>query len=148
VIQIRLRDGGYRPIVAVDGLDHVVLAVSDWERSREFYVRVFEAEVVEFESGRRAFRIDSTQLNVHLPGDVEEVGGRANNLARIPVAPGGSDLCFRWTGTTDEAIEHLDRCDVELELGPVDRPGARGPGTSVYFRDPDGSLLELISYGD
>jgi catechol 2,3-dioxygenase-like lactoylglutathione lyase family enzyme len=28
----------------------------------------------------------------------------------------------------------------------VPRPGARGDGTSVYFRDPDGSLLEFISY--
>jgi catechol 2,3-dioxygenase-like lactoylglutathione lyase family enzyme len=35
---------------------------------------------------------------------------------------------------------------VEVELGPVRRSGARGEGTSVYFRDPDGSLLELISY--
>ena len=26
------------------------------------------------------------------------------------------------------------------------RFGARGSGTSVYFRDPDGSLLEFISY--
>jgi catechol 2,3-dioxygenase-like lactoylglutathione lyase family enzyme len=29
----------------------------------------------------------------------------------------------------------------------VCRPGARGEGTSVYFRDPDGSLLEFICYG-
>jgi catechol 2,3-dioxygenase-like lactoylglutathione lyase family enzyme len=31
-------------------------------------------------------------------------------------------------------------------MGPVERFGARGTGTSVYFRDPDGSLLEFISY--
>jgi catechol 2,3-dioxygenase-like lactoylglutathione lyase family enzyme len=36
---------------------------------------------------------------------------------------------------------------VEVEVGPVNRFGARGEGVSVYFRDPDGSLLELISYG-
>jgi len=35
---------------------------------------------------------------------------------------------------------------VEVELGPVSRSGTRGLGTSLYFRDPDGSLLELISY--
>jgi catechol 2,3-dioxygenase-like lactoylglutathione lyase family enzyme len=28
----------------------------------------------------------------------------------------------------------------------VARAGARGEGSSVYFRDPDGSLLEFISY--
>jgi catechol 2,3-dioxygenase-like lactoylglutathione lyase family enzyme len=35
---------------------------------------------------------------------------------------------------------------MEVELGPVERQGAGGRGQSVYFRDPDGSLLELISY--
>ena len=46
----------------------------------------------------------------------------------------------------EEAIEHLGRQGVEIEEGPVERHGAGGPGTSVYFRDPDGSLLEFISY--
>jgi catechol 2,3-dioxygenase-like lactoylglutathione lyase family enzyme len=45
-----------------------------------------------------------------------------------------------------EAIDHLIRCDVEIELGPVERNGARDLGSSIYFRDPDGSLLEFISY--
>jgi catechol 2,3-dioxygenase-like lactoylglutathione lyase family enzyme len=35
---------------------------------------------------------------------------------------------------------------VAIELGPVERHAARGKGTSLYFRDPDGSLLEFISY--
>ena len=29
----------------------------------------------------------------------------------------------------------------------MQRFGAKGNGTSVYFRDPDGSLMEFISYG-
>ena len=60
--------------------------------------------------------------------------------------PGNSDLCFRWDGPIEDAVEHLRERGVDVELGPVERPGAQGAGTSVYFRDPDGSLLELISY--
>ena len=61
--------------------------------------------------------------------------------------PGNSDLCFRWDGPIEDAVSHLAGHDVEVELGPVPREGAGGAGTSVYFRDPDGSLLELIAYG-
>ena len=64
----------------------------------------------------------------------------------VPVDPGGSDLCFEWEGPIEGAVEHLRGNGVGVELGPVARSGARGAGTSVYFRDPDGSLLELISY--
>jgi catechol 2,3-dioxygenase-like lactoylglutathione lyase family enzyme len=41
---------------------------------------------------------------------------------------------------------HLERHDIEVEQGPVERHGAKGRGMSVYFRDPDGSLVEFISY--
>ena len=90
---------------------------------------------------RVAYRLGDTQLNVHGPG--VDVSG---NVARLPVRPGNSDLCFHWPGTIEEAIAHLGRHGVEVETGPVERLGAQGPGTSVYFRDPDGSLLELIVY--
>jgi catechol 2,3-dioxygenase-like lactoylglutathione lyase family enzyme len=62
------------------------------------------------------------------------------------VRPGNSDLCFRWAGTAEEAVAHLVAHRVQVEEGPVERQGAQGRGRSVYFRDPDGSLLELISY--
>ena len=64
----------------------------------------------------------------------------------MPVKPGGSDLGFEWPGPIAEAEAHLERHWVAVELGPVRRFGLRGMGMSVYFRDPDGSLLELISY--
>jgi catechol 2,3-dioxygenase-like lactoylglutathione lyase family enzyme len=121
-------------------LDHVVVAVSDWERSTAFYRDVLGAEIVDLDRRRVAFRLGEQQLNVHGPGSTPEP------RARTPVAPGNSDLCFVWDGTPMEAVEHLRAHEVEVELGPVTRTGARGTGTSVYFRDPDGALLELISY--
>ena len=122
-------------------LDHCVLHVSDWGRSNAFYRDVLGAELVPV-GDRWAYRFGGEQLNLHGPG-VE-----AAPVARVPVAPGGSDLCFEWPGPIEEAAEHLRGRGVEVELGPVERFGARGAGTSVYFRDPDGSLLEFISYRD
>jgi catechol 2,3-dioxygenase-like lactoylglutathione lyase family enzyme len=120
-------------------LDHCVVAVSDWERSNAFYRDVLGAEVVPRGAGW-AYRFGDQQLNLHGPG----VHGEP--VAGTPVTPGNSDLCFRWDGAIEEAVAHLERCGVAIELGPVPRAGARGDGTSVYFRDPDGSLLELIAY--
>lgn len=120
-------------------LDHVVIAVSDWERSNAFYRDVLGAEVVERGAGY-AYRIGGIQLNVHGPGlSVQQ-------LASIPVPPGGSDLCFEWRGPIGEAVAHLERRGVQIEAGPIERGGRQGAGTSVYFRDPDGSLLELLTY--
>ena len=120
-------------------LDHFVIAVSEWERSSAFYRDVLGAEVVDL-GDRYVYRFGDQQLNVHGPGMAPSI------VASDPVRPGNSDVCFVWTGTAEEAAEHLRACGVEVELGPVERPGARGTGRSVYFRDPDGSLLELISY--
>ena len=120
-------------------LDHCVIHVSDWERSNRFYRDVLQAELVPRPAGW-AYRFGTAQLNIHGPG-VD-----ATPLARLPVQPGGSDLCFVWPGAIDDAIAHLARCGVAVELGPVARYGAQGQGTSVYFRDPDGSLLEFMTY--
>jgi catechol 2,3-dioxygenase-like lactoylglutathione lyase family enzyme len=122
-------------------LDHCVIAVSDWEAATAFYSDVVGAEVVRIDSGRVSFRVGDTQLNVHGPGFMP-----ADNVARLPVQPGNSDLCFLWEGTIEEAMTHLERRGVEVETGPVERHGAGGRGTSLYFRDPDGSLLEFIVY--
>jgi catechol 2,3-dioxygenase-like lactoylglutathione lyase family enzyme len=35
---------------------------------------------------------------------------------------------------------------VNIEAGPVPRTGALGPIQSVYFRDPDGNLIEVSNY--
>jgi catechol 2,3-dioxygenase-like lactoylglutathione lyase family enzyme len=120
-------------------LDHCVIHVSDWEISNTFYRDVLGAELVPRESGW-SYRFGVEQLNLHGPGVSPAP------VAKLPVQPGNSDLCFEWPGPIDEAREHLERNGVEVEMGPVERSGARGTGTSVYFRDPDGSLLEFISY--
>ena len=118
-----------------------MIAVTDFARSNAFYRDVLGAEIVEID-GRVAYRIGSQQLNVHGPGV------RPAMVARTPVTPGNSDLCFEWDAAIADAVDHLRARGVPVEAGPTIRGGAKGIGTSVYFRDPDGTLLELISYFD
>lgn len=121
-------------------LDHCVIHVSDWNRSNPFYRDVLGAQLIDRGNGAWAYRFGAEQLNVHGPGV------QARPLARVPVAPGNSDLCFEWDGPVQSAVAHLRDHGVEIVEGPVARNGAKGAGQSVYFRDPDGSLMELISY--
>jgi len=124
-------------------LDHVVIAVSDWEQANAFYRDVCGAELVRLEDPppvRWRYRFGDQQLNVHGPGM------RPSPVARIAAQPGMADLCLVWPGPIEEAVTHLERRGVAIEEGPVPRNGACGRGMSVYFRDPDGSLLEFISY--
>ena len=121
-------------------LDHCVIAVSDWERSNAFYRDVCGAEIHELSKSRIAYRFGDQQLNVHGPGSTPYP------RALDPVRPGNSDLCFVWEGPIEDAVAHLLGHGIGVEEGPVERQGAQGHGRSIYFRDPDGSLLELICY--
>lgn len=121
------------------GLDHCVIHVSDWEIARDFYTRVMGAEAIKLDVGY-VFRWGQQQLNCHGPDK------HPNPKAQTPVEPGNSDLCFAWHGPITDAMSHLEQQSVPVELGPVQRFGAQGAGQSIYFRDPDGSLMEFISY--
>jgi len=121
-------------------IDHIVIGVSSRERSDRFYSEVLGAVVETNAAGRVAYRIGAQRLNVHEPG------ASASPVAAEPVRPGNSDLCFVWPGDPASAVDHLRAHGVEVVEGPVERRGARGLGISVYCRDPDGSLIELISY--
>jgi catechol 2,3-dioxygenase-like lactoylglutathione lyase family enzyme len=45
-------------------------------------------------------------------------------------------------------VEHLSLCGIEIVEGPVQRTGATSRIESVYFRDPDGNLVEVSNYTD
>src|SRR4030095_13648065 len=95
-------------------LDHCVIHVSDWERSNAFYRDVLGAELIKRANGW-AYRFGDTQLNLHGPGF------QPAEVARLPVQPGNSDLCFEWKGPIADAVAHLGRCQVAIHLRPMAR---------------------------
>jgi catechol 2,3-dioxygenase-like lactoylglutathione lyase family enzyme len=98
-------------------------------------------EVVTFGAGRKALAFGQQKFNLH------EAGREFEPKAERPT-PGSADLCLIADGSLNEVTDHLRACGVPILEGPVQRTGALGPITSVYFRDPDQNLIEVSTYGD
>jgi catechol 2,3-dioxygenase-like lactoylglutathione lyase family enzyme len=124
----------------IDSIDHVVFTVKDIKATCEFYTRVLGMEVVTFGEGRKALVFGSQKINL-------QQSGRESNLIAEKPTPGSADICFVTSVPVPEVIAHLNSCGVRLVGGPVERNGARGMMTSVYFRDPDLNLVEVSNYG-
>ena len=120
----------------IDHLDHLVFTVQDIEATCEFYSRVLGMQVVTFAGGRKALQFGNQKINLH------EKGKEFEPKAQHPT-PGSADLCFLTSLPIEQVMAHLQSCNIALLLGPVERTGATKPLMSVYFRDPDGNLLEV-----
>ncbi len=128
-------------MIAIDRLDHFVLVVASIEASAAFYERVLGAERVVTPGKPTAVRFGRWKINLHT------ADAPFNPKAATPVT-GAADFCLITREPIEAVIAHLAACAVPVELGPVERNGALGPMTSVYFRDPDGNLVEVSRYHD
>lgn len=122
-------------------LDHLVLTVADIEATCRFYERLLGMEVVTFSGGRKALAFGQQKINLHAHG--REFEPKAGSPT-----PGSADLCLVTDVPSEEVLAHFRRCGVEILEGPVPRTGAVGPIRSLYFRDPDGNLVEVAHYVD
>ena len=125
----------------VEAIDHLVLTVKDIDATCSFYEQVLGMTVHTFDETRKALSFGLQKINLHL------YGNEFTPKAKAPT-PGSADLCFVTSVPIHDVIAHLASCGVTLLEGPVHRTGARGPMVSVYFRDPDGNLIELSNYED
>jgi catechol 2,3-dioxygenase-like lactoylglutathione lyase family enzyme len=126
-------------MIRIDRLDHLVLTVKDLNVTVDFYVRVLGMEAATFSGGRTALHFGQSKINLH------QVGHEFEPKADRPMS-GSADLCFIASTSVDEMMVHLKKHHVTILEGPVVRTGALGPMTSVYFRDPDGNLIEVSQY--
>jgi catechol 2,3-dioxygenase-like lactoylglutathione lyase family enzyme len=125
--------------IAIDRIDHIVLTAFDVERTIDFYSKVLGMEPITFAGGRRGLAFGRQKINLH------QAGREFEPKALKPV-PGALDLCFITTTALDDVIAQLKSHGVAIAEGPVPKTGALGPMTSVYFRDPDGNLIEVSNY--
>ena len=127
----------------VDRIDHLVITVRDIEATTRFYERALGLER-EFFRGpqgqpRHALRFGNQKINL------QDATTDTPTKARTPTL-GSGDFCLIAARPLAEVMARLEAEGVLIEAGPVARTGALGPMRSVYFRDPDGNLVEVAEY--
>lgn len=123
----------------IAGIDHFVLTVRSVDASCDFYGRVLGMRRLDQPDRPTALLFGSHKINLH------EVGRTFEPKARTPM-PGSGDFCLVAAVPLAEVQASLQANGVAIEVGPVERTGARGQMMSVYFRDPDGNLVEISEY--
>ncbi|EGQ9275260.1 VOC family protein [Vibrio parahaemolyticus] len=120
----------------ISHFDHIVLTVSDIRRAVDFYTRVLCMEDVTFANGRKAVAFGNQKINFQLLGE------ESRNVANV----GSGDVCLISTWSLAKVIDHLNKENVKVIEGPVEKSGAVGAIQSVYFLDPDKNLIEVSVY--
>ncbi|MBP2615350.1 VOC family protein [Chryseobacterium jejuense] len=123
----------------IKNIDHIVLTVSDINKTIEFYTEIMGFEVVTFGDNRKALTFGNQKINLHQKG--HEIEPKAEH----PTS-GSADLCFIAQTDIHEVMDELKQKNIEIIEGIVDRTGAVGKIRSVYFRDPDQNLIEVSNY--
>ena len=122
--------------ISVTGMDHIVLNVADVERSLTFYCDTLGLEPVridEWRSGQAPF--PSARVDAGTIIDLLAAPRTGENADHICLVVEPTDLSSVAASGTFEVLD-----------GPGPRFGARGVGTSLYVRDPDGNTVELRYY--
>lgn len=123
----------------MDGIDHIVLTVTNIEATIDFYTKILGMTASIFGSGRKALHFGSQKINLH------EIGHEFKPHAFKPVC-GSVDICFVTKQPLHLWIDKLKAFEVIIEEGPVPRTGAVAPMNSLYVRDPDNNLIEIAYY--
>jgi catechol 2,3-dioxygenase-like lactoylglutathione lyase family enzyme len=122
----------------VERIDHLVLTVKDIDETCNFYKDILGMEVETFSFRKRAVKFGNQSLTIHQKGMAFEPN------AHLPT-PGAINICFIVKETVEQVKSELESKNIPIE-GMIQRPGAAGKVTSIYFRDPDQNLIEVCNY--
>lgn len=137
-----------KPLAVVKSLDHLVLTCASIPKTIQWYGKFLAMKPETFTPSsdptvqRHALKFGTQKINLHQKG--KEFEPKAQTAL-----PGTADLCFlvEEDSSLEDLVKGFQKEGVEVLEGEkvVDRTGANGPIRSVYVRDPDGNLIELVS---
>lgn len=128
-------------MIAITGIDHLVLRCSDVVAMRQFYCQVLHCTVErETAIGLTQLRAGSALIDLL---DVNSKLGRAGGPAPSAGSNNMDHFCLQLEAVSEQALgEYLRENNIEF-AGFEQRYGAGGLGPSVYIHDPAGNIVEL-----
>lgn len=117
------------------GFDHIVLCVRSVEATLEFYQRVLGMEAREERASKWSLHFGSNKISVQDAGTLPALAEKT--------VPGSGNFCVLTDLPMHDVVARLRSNNVEIVEGPAEKAGAVGKLMSVYFRDPDGNLVEV-----
>ena len=129
-------------------MDHIVLNVVDENEMMDFYANVLEMapeRLKDYQTGEVPFpsiRLNSDTIIDLFPKKMwQKAAGTGRGRVNL------NHFCLSMEKAEwDRLVKRLEVYKVTIEEGPVPRWGAHGTGTSIYFRDPEGNLIEARYY--
>lgn len=113
----------------VTGIDHVVLHVKDLERSKKFYIELLGMEVGHENSWQCFLRCGNQMVALFEVEDGERIyAGHEMNHMALRLKAG-----------------EYEKTKAVLEEAGVKVSGRRGDPHCIYFTDPDGHRLQLLT---
>ncbi|CAO3611201.1 unnamed protein product [Mucor fragilis] len=131
----------------IESIDHIVVAVSDTEKSAEWYHTMLGMAIQRFKTpsapnqDRIALVFGQQKINLH-QRDIEVFP-----VCKKPALEGTADFCLVSKQPVEAFLQHWKQHSCELAVAaPVKRTGAQGKLVSVYVYDLDGNLIEVSNY--
>ncbi|MGY3266958.1 VOC family protein [Lysobacter sp. HA35] len=127
----------------IQRIDHVVLRVTDLERSRRFYVDVLGCTIARERTDLGLVHLRTGASMIDLVDIAGRLGRRGGNAAGT-TGRNVDHICLRVEPFDEAAIRaHLAAHGVDVPEAMSTNFGAEGDGPSLYLSDPDGNSIEL-----
>ena len=130
-------------------MDHIVLNVEDDKNMIKFYSKIMMLEterLEEYLAGEVPFpsvRLNSETIIDLFPKKMRQATARTGEGVHSNL----NHFCISLSKSAWESLSNrLNDNSIDIEEGPVARWGAHGTGISIYFRDPEGNLIEARYY--
>lgn len=122
----------------IKDIDSLTLTVSDVQHAIRFYHEVFDLPIIK----------DATLPSVQLGHHRLEFQTTENHheITAATIAAGSAEIALETHDALEDTLAHLTNYAVEIDDGPVDYQGAKGPATALWVRDPDHNLIKIVTY--